>query len=73
MSDDWTCPKDGCDRGAEQHNLALALEHIYGGAPTKSGKNFDQEESQQVADRILDKLADDLGAYSAPTQETDND
>jgi hypothetical protein len=56
----WTCPKEDCDLGVEQHNLALAIEHIYGGTPTKSGRDFDKAESQEVADRILDKLADGI-------------
>lgn len=63
MSDEeeWICPKEGCTLGVEQHDLALAMEHIYGGTPSKSGRNFDADESQEVAGRVLDKLADAFG------------
>lgn len=59
--DEWTCSKDGCELGVESHSLALAIEHIYGGTPSKDGRNFNREESKEVADRILDRLAGDLG------------
>jgi hypothetical protein len=56
LDDTWSCPKEGCDLPAEAHNLAMAINHIYEDAPTVSGRNFDMEESTEVANRILDRL-----------------
>jgi hypothetical protein len=53
---DWTCPREGCDLGIDEHDMALVIEHIYGGTPTKSGRNFDAEESSEVADRVIQRL-----------------
>lgn len=53
MTEDWTCSKEDCTLGVTEHNLALAIEHIYGGTPTKSGRNFNREESKESADQII--------------------
>jgi hypothetical protein len=53
---EWQCPKGDCDLGIDGHDFALVIEHIYGGVPTKSGRNFDAEESREVADRVAQRL-----------------
>lgn len=58
IADDvWACKT--CGKGAEAHSLAEAIAHIYGGAPSVSGRDFDAEESEEVADRILGRLLND--------------
>lgn len=56
MVSEWTCPRKGCELGIESHGLALIIEHIYGGIASKSGRNFDAEESREVADRVAHRL-----------------
>ena len=52
----WTCPREGCQLGIEGHDLALVIEHIYGGMASKSGRDFDADESREVADRVARRL-----------------